>query len=314
MMKLQTHCFRAAAPLLRRGPLAPRSQLQRPTLTAGNVRTQASKAATPPITTRTAIVTGAARGIGKAIALRLARDGYDVTVNDIASAQPEIDAVVAAIEALGRRGHGHAADVSSATAVSELVEASVAALGPLNTMVANAGIAQVKPLIDLTEEDFAHMLSVNVVGVQNCFQAAARQMVAQGAKQGDEGKHKMLAAASIVAFKPFALLGHYSASKWAVRGLMQSWAGELAEHGITVNAYAPGIVGTKMWELIDEGLARKKGAKKGEMLKKYSEELIGLGRTSVPGDVANLVSFLAGDGANYMTGQTVLVDGGVIFT
>jgi len=119
---------------------------------------------------------------------------------------------------------------------------------------------------------------------------------------------------SIVAFKPFALLSHYSASKWAVRGLTQAFAMEMAEHKITVNAYAPGIVGTAMWDLIDEELAKKNGAKKGDMIKKYTEDLIALGRTSVPEDVAKMVSFLSGGDSDYVTGQTLVVDGGIIFT
>ncbi|KAH8885381.1 NAD(P)-binding protein [Thozetella sp. PMI_491] len=256
---------------------------------------------------RTAIVTGSARGIGKAIALRLARDGYDVAVNDISSAQKHMDETVSEIHSLGRKAYGHVADVSQEEEVKGLVEASVANLGPLHTMIANAGIAQVKPLIDLSTADFERMLRVNVLGVQFCYQTAARQMI----EQGTPGK--LIGAASIVAFKPFALLGHYSASKWAVRGLTQAWAMEMAEHGITVNAYAPGIVGTGMWDLIDEGLAKKKGAKRGEMIKKYSES-IHLGRTSVPEDVSNLVSFMASKDADYVTGQTYVVDGGIVFT
>ena len=89
---------------------------------------------------------------------------------------------------------------------------------------------------------------------------------------------------------------------------------EMAEHKITVNAYAPGIVGTAMWDLIDEELGKKKGVGKGETIKRYSEELIALGRTSVPEDVGGVVSFLAGRDSDYMTGQTVVIDGGIIFT
>ncbi|THW88159.1 hypothetical protein D6D15_06167 [Aureobasidium pullulans] len=175
-------------------------------------------------------------------------------------------------------------------------------------------IAQVKPLLDLTTEDFERMFRINVFGVQNCYSAAARQMISQGNGTA-EAPCKMLAAASIVAFKPFALLSHYSASKWAVRGLTQAYAMEMAEHHITVNAYAPGIVGTAMWDLIDEELGKKRGndlgqvIKKGETIKKYTDELIALGRVSVPEDVAKLVSFLAGPDSNYITGQTQVVDG-----
>lgn len=145
-------------------------------------------------------------------------------------------------------------------------------------------------------------------GVFNCYKAAAEQMISQGSGG------KLLGAASIVAFKPFPLLSHYSASKWAVRGMTQAFAMEMAEHKITVNAYAPGIVGTAMWDLIDEKLGEKTGAKKGETIKKYTDELIALGRTSVPEDVASTVSFLASKDSDYMTGQTIVIDGGIIFT
>ncbi|KAK4210617.1 3-oxoacyl-reductase [Rhypophila decipiens] len=266
--------------------------------------------ATPP--RRTAIVTGAARGIGKAIALRLARDGYDITVNDVASQEKALSDTVSEINSLAgnRRAHGHIADVSSPEAVQDLVKSSVDNLGPLTTMVANAGIAQVKPLLDLTPADFQRMFEVNVMGVHYCYQAAAKQLI----EQGTAGK--LIGAASIVAFKPFPLMGHYSASKWAVRGLSQVYAMELAQHKITVNAYAPGIVDTNMWELIDEGLGKKAGGgkEKGDMMRMYSDRLIALGRTSVPEDVAKLVGFLASEDADYITGQTMVVDGGIMFT
>lgn len=257
---------------------------------------------------RTAIVTGAARGIGKAIAIRLAADGYDICVNDIAANLTQAQEVASTIKSTGRNAIAVAADVSSLSDVQILVQTSVDELGPLNTMIANAGIAQVKALLDLTEQDLKRMFEVNVFGVYNCYSTAAKQMI----KQGSGGK--ILGAASIVAFKPFALLSHYSASKWAVRGLTQAFAMEMAPHGITVNAYAPGIVGTAMWDLIDEELGKLKGAKKGDTIKKYTDELIALGRTSVPEDVSSTVSWLAGKDSNYVTGQTIVVDGGIIFT
>ena len=245
---------------------------------------------------------------GKAIALRLAQDGYDICVNDIETNRAGAEEVVTEIKGLGRNATSYMADVSNLSEVQNLVEASVNELGPLNTMVANAGIAQVKGLLDLTEQDFRRMFEINVFGVFNCYSTAAKQMI----KQGSGGK--LLGAASIVAFKPFALLSHYSASKWAVRGMTQAFAMEMATHKITVNAYAPGIVGTAMWDLIDEELGKKKGAKKGDTIKKYSSELIALGRTSVPEDVSSTVSFLASKDSDYMTGQTIVIDGGIIFT
>nr|POE94591.1 diacetyl reductase [(s)-acetoin forming] [Quercus suber] len=263
--------------------------------------------------TKTAIVTGSSRGIGRAIALRLAQDGYDVCINDIAANSSGCDAVADEVRALGRKSCVGIADVSNMKEVEEMIQTSVRYLGPLNTMVANAGIAQVKSLLDLTEEDFERMFRINVFGVNNCYKAAAQQMIKQGkCKMDDPGK--LIGAASIVAFKPFALLSHYSASKWAVRGLTQAYAMEMAPHGITANAYAPGIVGTAMWDLIDEELGKKSGAEKGDTIKKYSSELIAVGRVSVPEDVAKLVSFLASRDSDHVTGQTQVVDGGIIFT
>ncbi|CAJ2505418.1 Uu.00g128120.m01.CDS01 [Anthostomella pinea] len=262
---------------------------------------------------RNAIVTGSSRGIGKAVALRLAADGYNICVNDISANQAGCDEVAEEIRSKGRKACIAIADVSKRDEVKDIVQTSVDELGPLNTMVANAGIAQVKALLDLTEQDFRHMFEVNVFGVQNCFAEAAKQMISQGNCVPDR-PGKLISAASIVAFKPFPLLSHYSASKWAVRGLTQAYAMELAEHNITVNAYAPGIVGTAMWELIDAQMAEKKGMRKGEVIKKMVHEQTALGRVSVSEDVAKLVSFLASSDSDFVTGQTQVVDGGIIYT
>ncbi|KAK4968698.1 hypothetical protein LTR28_001758 [Elasticomyces elasticus] len=250
---------------------------------------------------------------GKAIALRLAKDGYDVCITDVEANKPGIDEVVSQIKGMGRNACSAVADVSDLQQVEQMVETSCKELGPLNTMVANAGIAQVKPLLELTEQDFRRMFEINVFGVQNCYSVAAKKIISQGNAKRDNPA-KLIAAASIVAFKPFALLSHYSSSKWAVRGLTQAYAMEMAEHNITANAYAPGIVGTAMWDLIDKELGKKTGAKIGDTIKKYSDELILLGRTSVPEDVANLVAFLASRDSDYITGQTQVVDGGIVFT
>ncbi|GIZ36856.1 hypothetical protein CKM354_000032200 [Cercospora kikuchii] len=262
---------------------------------------------------KVAIVTGSSRGIGRAVALRLAQDGYDVAVNDIAANKSGAEEVAKEIQGMGRKSTVAIADVSKLKEVEDMIQHAVNELGPLNTMVANAGIAQVKALLDLTEEDFENMFRVNVFGVNNCYQAAAKQIIKQGNATA-ENPAKLIGCASIVAFKPFALLSHYSASKWAVRGLTQAYAMEMAEHHITVNAYAPGIVGTAMWDLIDEKLGEKSGVKKGDTIKKYTNELIAMKRTSTPEDVAKLVSFLGSPDSDYVTGQTQVVDGGIIFT
>ncbi len=256
---------------------------------------------------RVALVTGAARGIGRGIALRLARDGLDVAVNDVEANRGELEGVAGEIEKAGRRTAAVTADVSAPDEVESMVERVAGELGRLDVMVANAGIAQVIPLLELTPEDFDKMMAVNLRGVFLCYQAAARQMIQQG------GGGKIIGAASIAAHKGFAMLGHYSATKFGVRALTQAAAQEWAEHGITVNAYCPGIVGTAMWELIDEQLGGYMGLKKGEALEQYSQ-LIALGRVEEPEDVAAFVSYLASEDSDYMTGQSVMIDGGIIFS
>ena len=248
-----------------------------------------------------ALVTGGARGIGRGIALRLAADGHDVAVADLPSMRAEADAVAGEIGGLALE-----ADVSDAAQVDAMIAATVERFGRLDVMVANAGIAQVSALLDVTPEDFDRLMSINLRGVFLCYTSAARQMIAQG----DGGK--IIGAASIAAHKGFAMLGHYSASKFAVRGLTQAAAQEWAPHGITVNAYCPGIVGTAMWELIDAKLTDISGEPKGSALKQFSE-LIALGRVETPEDVASFVSYLASPDADYMTGQSVMIDGGVLF-
>ena len=257
--------------------------------------------------TRVALVTGAARGIGRGIALRLAADGLDVAVNDIAANAEQLEGVAEEIRGNGRRAATVVADVSDPGEVEGMVRRVADELGRLDVMVANAGIAQVKPLLEVTPEDFDNLMAVNLRGVFLCYTEAARQMIRQG------GGGKIIGAASIAAHKGFAMLGHYSASKWAVRGLTQAAAQEWAEHGITVNAYCPGIVGTAMWELIDEELAKHMGLEKGEALQQFSE-LIALGRVEEPEDVAAFVSYLASRDSDYMTGQSVMIDGGIIFS
>ncbi|KIW15972.1 hypothetical protein PV08_06022 [Exophiala spinifera] len=267
---------------------------------------------------RTAIVTGSSRGIGEAIVRRLAVEGYAVCVNDVSANKAGIDKLVSELNQAHGSGSaiGVVADVTSSSEVQALIKESVDKLGPLTVMVANAGIAQVAPALDISDEDVQRMFNVNFMGVWLCYTHAARQMIAQGpVPEGSTSGYKILGAASIVAFKPFPLLAHYSASKWAVRGFTQVFAMEMAKHKITVNAYAPGIVGTAMWDLIDEKLGAIEGRGKGESVKKYSSDLTALGRVSVPEDVGNPVGgFLCSKDSDFMTGQTIVIDGGIIFT
>lgn len=158
------------------------------------------------------------------------------------------------------------------------------------------------------------MFRVNVIGLHNSYAAAARQMISQTTTTTSSRPGKIIGAASVAAFKPTPLLAHYTASKFAVRGLTQGFAAELAPHNITVNAYAPGIVGTAMWDLIDEQMAKQKGVPKGEVLRQMVQDSTALGRVSVAEDVAKLVSFLASSDSDFVTGQTPVVDGGIVYT
>ncbi|CAF4522180.1 unnamed protein product [Rotaria sp. Silwood1] len=255
-----------------------------------------------------ALVTGAARGIGRAIALRLARDGLNVAINDTAASSLELNSVRQEIETMGRKSAAIIANVSIDKEVKAMVQNVVKELGSLDVMVANAGIAQVKPLIDVTAEEWDSMFATNMRGVFLCYKEAAKVMIDRG-KGG-----KIIGACSIVGYKPFPMLSPYSASKWGVRGLTQAAAMEWAKHKITVNAYCPGIVRTAMWDMIDEEAAKIEGKQKGEVIKDYSNRLIALGRTSEPEDVANFVSYLASKDSDYMTGQSIIIDGGIEFS
>ncbi len=257
--------------------------------------------------TRVAIVTGAARGIGRAIARRLATDGLDVAVCDLESMANQLNNVAEEIRQTGRHSVSIFADVSNSSDVDRMVHRVVDELGHLDVIVANAGIAQILTLLEITSEDWDRVMAVNARGVFLCYQAAAKQMISQGTGG------KIIGACSIAGHKAFPLLGHYSVSKFAVRGLTQVAAQEWAKYGITVNAYCPGIVDTAMWELIDEKFAEYEGLQKGEAIKKYSQ-LISLGRVEQPEDVAAFVSYLASKDSDYMTGQSIMIDGGIMFS
>lgn len=256
---------------------------------------------TPP--QRVAVVTGAGRGIGESIARRLSADGLAVVVSDIDAGSAE--AVARSIGDAGGTATWHVADVADRDACFGLVAAAREAFGTIDVMVANAGIVQVKTVLEITPADLDRMLAINLGGVLWSVQSASEAMIEQG------GGGKIIAAASIAGHWGFDHLAHYSASKFGVRGLVQAAAKELAQHRITVNAYCPGIVGTPMWDQIDESLGAYLGKAKGETLAEYSMRAV-LGRTQTPEDVAGFVSYLASRDSDFMTGQAVAVDGGIV--
>ncbi len=253
---------------------------------------------------KVALVTGAAQGIGRGIALRLAKDGFDIALVDLKA--DKLDAVKKEVEALGRKASTFSADVSKRDDVYAAIDHAEKTLGGFDVIVNNAGIAQVQPIADVKPEEVERIFRINVDGVLWGIQAAAAKFKAR--KQ----KGKIINASSIAGHDGFAMLGVYSATKFAVRALTQAAAKEYASAGITVNAYCPGIVGTDMWVEIDERFSEITGSPKGETYKKYVEG-IALGRAQTPDDVAALVSFLSSPDSDYITGQAILTDGGIVY-
>ena len=251
-----------------------------------------------------ALVTGAAQGIGRGIALRLAKDGADIALVDLNL--EKLGEVAEEIKALGRNYAVFAADVGDRDQVFSAVDYAHNQLGGLDIMVNNAGICQVKPLMDVTQQDIEHIYRINVQGTLWGIQAAAEKF------QALKRKGKIINACSIAGHEGYALLGVYSSTKFAVRALTQAAAKELAMHGITVNAYCPGVVGTDMWVEIDKRMAEVTGAPIGATYEKFVSGIL-LGRAETPEDVAAFVSYLASPDADYMTGQAPLIDGGMVF-
>ena len=251
-----------------------------------------------------ALVTGAAQGIGRGIALRLAKDGADVAIVDINA--DKMAAVAVEIEELGRKVTTFKADVGNRAEVYAAVEHVAKTLGGLDIMVNNAGIAQVDPIADVKPDDVESILKINIQGVLWGIQAAAAKF------KSLDHKGKIINASSIAGHDGFEMLGVYSATKFAVRALTQAAAKEYASDGITVNAFCPGIVGTDMWVEIDKRFSELTGTPIGETYDKYVGG-IALGRAQTPEDVAALVSYLAGPDSDYVTGQAIIADGGIVY-
>lgn len=256
------------------------------------------------IDNKVALVTGAGQGIGRGIALRLAKEGASLMLVDMNAAN--LEAVAKEVQALGRKAATFVADISQRDQVYAAIDHAEEALGGFDIIVNNAGIAQVQPLADVTPEEVDRIMRINVQGTLWGIQAAAKKFIDR------QQKGKIINACSIAGHDGFAMLGVYSATKFAVRALTQTAAKEYASRGITVNAYCPGIVGTGMWEEIDRRFSDITGAPLGETYKKYVEG-IALGRAETPEDVAGLVAYLAGPDSDYVTGQAILIDGGLVY-
>ncbi|KAL6299428.1 NAD-binding protein [Sparassis latifolia] len=254
-------------------------------------------------TTRIAVVTGASRGIGEAIALRLADDGLDVAVNDIPSMAESLKAVAEKIRQKGRRSLVVTGDVSNENDVKAMVDKVVETLGGLDVMVANAGVALLKPVVETSVEEYDRVMSINAKGVFLCFKYAAVQMI----KQGRGGR--IIGACSLAGKKGMSNLAVYGASKFAVRGLTQTCALEWAQHNITVNSYAPGLIYTPMMTESNEvASGREKDS--------TTADAIGLGKDTPgaePSVIGELVSYLVKPESQFVSGQCININGGIFF-
>jgi acetoin reductase-like protein len=248
------------------------------------------------------IVTGGGRGIGRGIALELARQGAHVVVADLDfKAAGEAAAEIAAS---GRQSLALAVDVTVRSAVDAMVDSAIRRLGRLDILVNNAGVVSLRPLLEVTEEEWDQLFAVNLKGVLFGIQAAGRVMVQQ--RSG-----RIVNLSSIGAKRGSGLMAAYCASKAGVISLTRSAALALASYSITVNAVCPGVVETPMWERVSTAQGHYEGRPAEEVRRRRQAE-IPLGRGETPEDVARVVAFLASDDAAYMTGQALNVCGGVV--
>ncbi len=264
---------------------------------------------------KVALVTGAGgeRGIGRAIATRLAREGAAVAVNDVTDAPRDdwggLPAVVAEIEGMGCGSLGLAGSISDAEDVQRMVATTVEHFGRLDILINNAGAPagqDRKPIVELAESEWSRVHEVNAKGTFLMCQAAARHMIERG------GGGRIINISSLAGQMGIARYGAYCASKFAIVGLTQVLALELGEHAITVNAICPGLTDTERLSGMASGLKPE-----GTTTEAYRQELIGqneaitpLGRIAQPQDVARSAAFLASDEADFLTGQSISVSGG----
>lgn len=272
-----------------RGPRYPPRPFPNPLPMEAPQPNAASSAADRPLLGKVALVTGASRGIGRAVALALAQAGAAVAA--VATKASGCADTVAACRALGVKSEAYGVDVADSNAVEALVKEIAHAFGGLDILVNNAGITRDGLLLRMSEEDFDRVVDVNLKGTFNFVKSAARLLM--------KSRGRIVNVSSVVGITGNAGQVNYAASKAGVIGLTRSVAKELAGRGVTVNAVAPGYIETDMTAAIDGAAAAKLA------------EAIPLGRIGKAGDIAATVVFLAGPGGDYITGQTLVVDGGL---
>jgi 3-oxoacyl-[acyl-carrier protein] reductase len=244
------------------------------------------------LTGKVAVVTGAGKGIGRAIALKLAQHGASIVINYRSSAK-EAEEVIQEIRKNGGKAEMVQGDVSSFEDADKVIKFAVESFGRLDILVNNAGITKDTLLLRMKEEDFSKVLDVNLKGVFNCTKHASAVMLKQ--KSG-----KIINISSVVGLIGNAGQSNYAAAKAGILGFTKSVAKELGTRGITVNAIAPGFITTDMTEVL------------ADKVKEKLIENVPLKRLGSPEDVANLAAFLASDNASYITGQVINVDGGMV--
>ncbi|MGA9850692.1 MAG: glucose 1-dehydrogenase [Roseiarcus sp.] len=250
------------------------------------------------------IVTGGAQGLGEGIARRLAEEGASLVIADIngAKAQSVADSLVRE----GRQAIAVLLDVAERKQMRDAVQKTVEHFGRLDVMFNNAGFNRPLPFMDVDEDNFNSIMRVNGFGVLVGTQEAARQMMAQGSGG------KIINTASIAGRQGYAEFAPYCASKASVISLTQAGAREFAKHRITVNAFAPGVVVTPLWDgleqdMLDKGVIKKKG----EFIESFSSSIL-LGFPSKPSDLGGIAAFLASADSDYITGQVIMADGGMV--
>ncbi|MBI1417946.1 MAG: SDR family oxidoreductase [Limimaricola sp.] len=259
------------------------------------------------VTGRSCIVTGAARGIGRAIGEALLDEGADVCFADIDAGKVRevAEANAARAAAKGGKVTWAGVDVTKRDQMRAMIVHAVEVFGKLDVQFNNAGVNKPMNFLDVTEENWNFIMSVNGLGCLIGMQEAAKQMIAQGSGG------KIVNTASIASRQGFGNVAPYCASKFGVVALTQSGARDLAQHGITVTGFAPGVVATEMWEQVDLDLMEIGAAERpGQAMEEFSSDIL-KGRVAGTADITGTTTFLASADSDYMTGQIVMIDGGM---
>jgi meso-butanediol dehydrogenase / (S,S)-butanediol dehydrogenase / diacetyl reductase len=252
-----------------------------------------------------AVITGAASGIGRAIAAALAADGFSVVIADLDEANGRAAAAEIGVSNQGRTIF-HRVDVTDRASIGAAIEACTRQFGSIKVMVNNAGFNKPEPFLEASEDTWHKIMNVNALGVMIGIQEAAKAMIAK------KTNGKIINTASIAGRTGYAEWAPYCASKFAVVALTHAGARALAANGITVNAFAPRVVATPLWQQLDKDLmAMGVSSAPGEAMDNFSKSIL-LGRVAQPADVVGTVRFLASPASDYMTGQVLMIDGGMI--